>query len=100
MAAGVSSSRSTRTQVSRTRHPKQPFGQELQDHQVAVLVRHQAGQLVGLAEAEPAGSRSARRAEACAGNRRAQPEASSSSHAASSIASRETSRSAICEEGL
>ena len=34
---------------------EQPFGQELQNDQVAIFVGNQAGQLVGLAEAEAAG---------------------------------------------
>ena len=55
IAAGESSSRSTRTQVSRTPCVEQTFGQELHDHEVAVFVGDQARQLVGLAEAEAAG---------------------------------------------
>ena len=55
MAAGVSSSRRTRTQASFTTACEQAFGQELQHNQVAVLVGDEAGQLVGLAEAQAAG---------------------------------------------
>ena len=55
MAAGVSSSRRTRTQVSLTPGSEQTFGQELQNDELAILVDDQAGQLVGLAEAKTAG---------------------------------------------
>ena len=55
IAAGESSSRRTRTQVSRHAFGEQSFRQELHDREVGVFVDNKARQLVGLAEAQAAG---------------------------------------------
>ena len=70
IAAGASSSRSTRTQRLAHRRRIQPLGQQLQNHQVAIFVHHQSRQLIGLAEAQPAGVGLARQQRLAPRNRR------------------------------
>ena len=79
----------------------QSLRQQLQNNEVAVLVDDQSRQLVRLAEAKPASIRLVgqhRLAPRNRGREAARPTASA--NCASAIASRDTSRSAICEDGL
>ncbi len=97
IAAGASSSRRTRTHVSRTPACEQTFGQELQYDDLAVLVHDQAGQLVGLAEAKAAGVVGSVEQRLAARDGRAQARCEQLEPRGLVEASRETRRNAICD---